>query len=216
MTKDNKVNIKLEVVKEKISGKIGIMVHFDSGSPNVVKDKDGYFWIPTLDEKDLIREAYDFLSGEKITMSPTKTPTETPKKEEPPIPEPKVEIKKEEIETPTIENPEETIPTPEPEIKQEEPPVEEPSPKEETPPKISEETVFEITGEEPTKTEEPPAEEKNEKNEEKAKVIVAADEDAIEAALKKHTDDDSLVEADEKTIIDRVLSQKKKGKWSKK
>ena len=45
-----------------------------------------------------------------------------------------------------------------------------------------------------------------------------ADNDAIEKALKKHVDtenDDSMKEVDEQTIIDRVLSQKKKGKWGK-
>jgi len=47
-------------------------------------------------------------------------------------------------------------------------------------------------------------------------MVVEADQDAIEAALKKHTkEDETLVEADEQTIIDKVLSQKKKGRWSK-
>ena len=47
-------------------------------------------------------------------------------------------------------------------------------------------------------------------------MIVKADADAIEKALKKHTEDkdESMVEADEKTIIDKVLKQKKK--WNKK
>ncbi len=218
MTKDNKINIKLEVVKEETSGNIGIMVHFDSKAPNVVTDKDGYFWLPTLDEKDLILEAFDFLPGEKIKISPAKPFTETPEKEETPIPEPKVEIKQEETPSPELEKPEETILPAEPEIKEEVPPPEEPLPTEETPPKISEETVFEITGEVPTKPDETPTEEKSNKEEkEQARVIVAADEEAIEAALKKHSDDDhSMVEVDEKTIIDKVLSQKKKGKWSKK
>ena len=46
-------------------------------------------------------------------------------------------------------------------------------------------------------------------------IIVEADFDAIEAALEKHigSRDNTIVEADEKTIIDRVLKQKKKGKW---
>ncbi len=39
----------------------------------------------------------------------------------------------------------------------------------------------------------------------------------IENALKKHQasdEDKTIVEADEQTIIEKVLSQKKKGKWS--
>ena len=51
-------------------------------------------------------------------------------------------------------------------------------------------------------------------------ILVEADADAIEAALKKHSKKDdnieSFKEADEQTIVDRVLRQKKKGKWSKK
>jgi hypothetical protein len=48
------------------------------------------------------------------------------------------------------------------------------------------------------------------------RVIVEADDAAIDAALKRHIDDDkSFVEVDEQTILDRVLSQKKKGKWTK-
>ena len=48
-------------------------------------------------------------------------------------------------------------------------------------------------------------------------IIVEADADAIDAALKKRTKkDESLIEADEQTIIDKVLSQKKKGRWSSK
>ena len=49
------------------------------------------------------------------------------------------------------------------------------------------------------------------------KVIIEADDAAIDAALKKHWErEKSFVEADEKTIIDKVLNQKKKGKWDKK
>jgi hypothetical protein len=46
-------------------------------------------------------------------------------------------------------------------------------------------------------------------------VIAQADFEAIDAALKKHTDKENyMVQADEKTIIDKVISQKKKGKWN--
>lgn len=70
---------------------------------------------------------------------------------------------------------------------------------------------------EPTENE-PKSDEKEIKKMEDEKIIVEADSDAIEAALKRHIhdEDSSFVEADEQTIIDKVLSQKKKGKWSKK
>jgi hypothetical protein len=47
-------------------------------------------------------------------------------------------------------------------------------------------------------------------------VISQVDIEAIDAALKKHNEkDEYIVQADEKTIVDKVLSQKKKGKWNK-
>ena len=60
------------------------------------------------------------------------------------------------------------------------------------------------------------AEELKTLDEEKDKaIIVEADADAIDAALKKRTKkDESIIEADEQTIIDKVLSQKKKGRWN--
>ena len=73
----------------------------------------------------------------------------------------------------------------------------------------------EIKKEEKEYTAEKTDEEKTEEG-----VIVEADSDAIEAALQRHMSkeekDDSFKEVDEQTIIDRVLNQKKKGKWSKK
>jgi len=59
----------------------------------------------------------------------------------------------------------------------------------------------------------------DEKKDKDEALLVEADGDAIERAIKKHTDedkDDSMVEVDEQMIIEKVLSQKKKGKWAKK
>ena len=39
MTKDDKINIKLEVCRDKTSGKLLIIAHFDENAPNVSKDK---------------------------------------------------------------------------------------------------------------------------------------------------------------------------------
>ena len=58
---------------------------------------------------------------------------------------------------------------------------------------------------------------KNYGDEQDKGLIVEADAEAIDEAIKKHSkDDDAIVEADEQTIIDKVLSQKKKGRWSRK
>ena len=62
MTKNNKTNIKLEVCKNKTSGKLSITAHFNSTAPNVFKDKDSFFWMPTEEEKDFLNEAYEFMA----------------------------------------------------------------------------------------------------------------------------------------------------------
>ena len=86
-------------------------------------------------------------------------------------------------------------------------------PEEQTPPleKAEEQpAIFEVTTEEDKHTE-PKKDEDT--------TIISADADAIDAALEKRRrskKDDSIVEADEQTIIDKVLSQKKKGKWARK
>jgi hypothetical protein len=233
MTKDNKINIKIEVCRDNNSGKLQIMAHFDGKAPNVTIDKNDYSWWPTVEERDLINEAFGLLPSTSNTTS-FPTPTETRKEEA--ITEPVIEEEKPSSE-PIIE--EEIKPSPEPEtiIKEEE--------SEELPPieKTEEESIFGVADKETKpmdyeeKIEEIEEEIKKEKEDLDAKVdikstdeidtesakiekeedegiIVEADSEAIEAALEKHSDkDDSIVEADEQTIIDKVLSQKKKGKW---
>ena len=94
------------------------------------------------------------------------------------------------------------------EPKPDEPMIDEPKPDE---PMIDEPMI-----EEPKPEEQKPDEPEGDKKEYGEDMVVEADQDAIEAALKKHTkEDETLVEADEQTIIDKVLSQKKKGRWSK-
>lgn len=219
MTKDDKINIKLEVCRDKTSGKLAITAHFNSNAPNVFQEKDGYFWVPTTEEKDLINEAFQLMPTD-AGYTPSGKTTPKPEKEEKPTSEPVIE--------------EEIKPTPEAQ-----PPENEKKPAYLQPlEKLDESDIFEVTDkdikadyldkdidkktEEPlAKSVEPPEEEKKpeepeeEKIDEDEKVMVEADSEAIEAALKKHTEKNkSIVEADEQTIIDKVLSQKKKGKWS--
>jgi hypothetical protein len=224
MIKQNKINIRLELIRDKLSGDFAIVAHFDSKASNVLIDKNEYTWMPTIEEKDLINDAFNFLSIKSEL-----------KKAEPKESEIKEPIsKKTLVEEPFSEDPlPETIPPKEskPEEKPEElPPIEKEEP-----------AIFEVTDEnvpseeldtEPEK-EEPidvkldikPDESEEEKQTEEKKdedegIIVEADAEAIEAALKKHTgkddEDKTIVEADEQTIVDKVLSQKKKGKWSRK
>jgi hypothetical protein len=213
MSKDSKINLRLEVFKDRNSGKLSITAHFNHNAPNVYRDKDGYIWMPTEEETELLNEAFDLI------------PTDTPAAHSPKDNLPKWgEDKK-------------IIPTPKPETKTEqEKYVEAP------PPLNREPTVFKANANsirteefvkdvnlphkdiqdkpyEHERKEQPKFDEKEtEKTQEDEGFIVEADENAINAALKKHVekDDKSFVEADEQTIIEKVLSQKKKGKWSRK
>ena len=225
MNKNEKVNVKLEINKDKQSGKLMIIAHFNKDSSNIIIKNDEYIWMPTIEEKDLLNEAFNFFPLEK---TPTKN---TPKHSE----------EEKEHKTPEIENQEpvikESLPPLEPETeinptKNQE--VEANKTIEKKPIKSEEPAIFEVTSEIPQKDIEPqesnkeldvkvdvkieePQQNTSESVEDK-KIIVEADQEAIEKALKKHSkkeeDDQSIKEADEQTIIDKVLNQKKKGKWS--
>lgn len=222
MSKDNKVNIKLEVCRDKNSGRLRIMAHFTANAPNVTIYQDEYIWIPTPEEKDLINEAFELIPLTASLAASAKPVTTVP---EPVIGEatPEPEIKEE------LKIKEEPGKDYKPEIEEKQ--IEESSIKKEEP------TVFEVTHEQSIEkdidnaldekdmdvkvdikdNEESSSETPSEDKKEEKDIIISADEDAIEAALKKHSDkdkDESIKEADEKTIVDKVLSQKKKGKWT--
>ena len=223
MAKQDKVNIRLELIKDKSYGNFTIVAHFDSKAPNVLVDKNEYIWMPTLEEKELLNDAFDFLSTKptlkqavaketntKLSL-PEKIPSEEPLYEKIPQKYTKPEEKPEEL--PTLEKEEE----------EEEPNIFEATEKKTT----SGYKDAEQNREEPMDAKADitsgESEEKiyaEEKKDEDEGIIVEADAETIEAALKKHAvkddEDSNLVEADEQTIIDKVLSQKKKGKWSRK
>jgi len=227
MAKEDKIHIKLEICKDEQSHGLTIMTHFDESAPNFFKDKEGYFWVPTVEEKDFLNEAFE-LAPSSETKTTHEKPVDMPseKKEEAPAFEPVVD-KKEEATTPEpiVDEKEETpLPEPTPVVEKEEEKTEELplSPfenKEMQEPvdmpsleQTEKEEIFEVTREEPA----PPHTDNATKEEDKG-VIVEADDHAIEKALKKRQakeDSSSIVAADEKTIVEKVLSQKKKGKWS--
>jgi len=205
MVKNDNINIKLEVCKDKNSGKLSIRAHFDSNAPNFAMDKEGYFWIPTFEEKEFINEAFQLIpidtsesNKEKMQRIEenldTKPVTHFPKvekqKETSIFTKSNFETKDEHLEKNVFEK-REDIQNKRYETEDEE-------------------------EEEEEKEEEPSYNEKEGRKKEE-RLIVEADDEAIEAAIKRRIEDDkSFVEVDEQTIIDRVLSQKKKGKWSKK
>ena len=73
MAEEDKIHIKLEICRNKDSDELAIMTHFDPNAPNFFKDKEGYLWMPTVEEKDFINEAFELMPINKIKTSSEKT-----------------------------------------------------------------------------------------------------------------------------------------------
>jgi len=187
MVKDGSIYIKIEITRDKKNNNLNIVTRLDKNAPNVFEDKDGLYWIPTQEEKDLLNDSFDLMPSTNTLPSLNKIEIKS-------IPKPETnETEKNEIEKP------DTLPK-----------IETPSPQVEVKPS----PPIELPQEEKTASEKTKYEETADEKEETA--IKKADDQAIENALKKHIeeneDDDSIVQADEQTIIDKVLKQKKKWK----
>jgi len=219
MSKDEKINLKLEVYKDKNSGKLSIIAHFYKTAPNIYKDKEDFIWAPTVEEKDFLYEAFKMIpEGKAVTPSKDENSKSDEYKETKDYLEPEKPIEKK-LSSETQSTTKETKTTEEPtEEKLEKSSVFSASEKD------TETEETKETKEEDTKTDDDTMlqeldddELKTLENEEDKALIVEADTKAIDEALKKHSkNDDTIVEADEQTIIDKVLSQKKKGRWSRK
>jgi len=195
MVKNNNINIRIEVCKNSFSGKLSIKAHFDSNAPNVSMDKDGYVWTPTLEEKEFINEAFQLIPVDNFVANKEKTlRTEENFETKPVAPLSKFEKQKE----PTVFN----------------------KTYDDTKDDRFEKNIFSKRPDIQNNRYEPDKEEpnhyENEAGKKDVRVIKESHDSAIEAALKRHMDDEDnpFVEADEQTIIDRVLNQKKKGKWN--
>jgi len=220
MSKDDNVNIKLEVCKDKASGKLLIKAHFNKKAPNVFEEKSGTYWLPTVEEKNLLHEAFQLLPTDVYQNPPDNynvnndtNPTDytqDPKTQENNNTNSYDDYNNDNVKTddlPQFDNPNETdLPlTDDEQIKKDDDKGKIDKKVDDAIKKADKKTPDEIYNAPDT-----------EKLLEDDGLIVEADSEAIEAALKKHSDrDKTLVEADEQTIIDKVLSQKKKGKWSK-
>jgi len=194
------------------------MTYFDHNAPNFSKDEEGYVWRPTIEERDFFNEAFEFIPNkDRIASHPLE------KREEKVVAPRLVETKSQvnvEYRRPETRPPERREVMPElqtPVNKEYKKPWERLSPFEkkdwkkstDLPPleKTQREAVFEVTEKESKPKDIDEADER---------IIAKADDAAIERALKKNVDDDKIIkEVDEQTIIEKVLSQKKKGKWSK-
>jgi hypothetical protein len=217
LVKEDNIHIRIELCKDEISGNLKLMTYFDHNAPNFSKDEEGYIWHPTIEERDFFNEAFEFILNKDYVMS---HPLE--KREEKVVAPTPVESKPQvnvEYRRPEIMPPERREVMPEPQTpvsKEYKKSWDESSPFEKNdwknsadqPPleKTEREAVFEVTEEE-TKP--------KDIDEIDERVIAKADDAAIERALKKNVDNDKTIkEVDEQTIIEKVLSQKKKGKWS--
>lgn len=65
MGKDNGVGIKVELSKDKNTGKLSVGVRFYSKAPNVSAEKDSFLWFPTDEEIDFLKEAFELFSKER-------------------------------------------------------------------------------------------------------------------------------------------------------
>ena len=214
MVKEDNIHIRIELRKDEISGKLKLMTYFDHNAPNFSKDEEGYFWCPTIEERDFFKKAFEFIPNkDQIMGHPLEKREERVVAPRPVETKPQVNVE--------YRRPErrEVMPEPQtPVVKEYKKPWEKLSPFEKKdwkkstalPPleKTQREAVFEVTEEESKPKDIDEADER---------IIVKADDAAIERALKKNVDDDdkTIKEVDEQTIIEKVLSQKKKGKWSK-
>jgi len=191
LAKENNIHIRIEICKDETSGELKLMTYFDTSAPNFWKDEEGYFWNPTIEERDFLNEAFEFMPSQNQVLG---SPMER-REEKFAAPKPQVtvtkEFKKSWEKPPSLEK------------KDLKKPVDKPV--------MEKEAVFEVTEE--STQEEPKS--INMKEEDDG-TITKADDAAIERALKKEVDEDKTIkEVDEQTIIEKVLSQKKKGKWSK-
>lgn len=197
MSKDKNIYIRLEICKDKNTGSLMLQTRFDPNAPNVTLEKDAYFWYPTREEQQFLNEAFDLI------------PPHTPASVSPKKPSSKTEKKTPAKQTPDPDN----VPHP---------PL---------PPSPFDHTQHATTSQPKSTTNDttypPPFTPRIEKppscqtiiippKDEDDNIYHQADNKAIDAALKRRLkhDNQEKAEADEPNIIEKVLKQKKKGKWS--
>lgn len=62
MKKNENIHVKLQVEKDRNSGKLTLNVHFDKDTPNFYTDKNVLSWCPTIEEIDFVNEAFKMIS----------------------------------------------------------------------------------------------------------------------------------------------------------
>jgi hypothetical protein len=65
MDENENIHIKLEISRDPMTGHLNLMTRFDPNAPNVVKDENGFSWLPTKEEREFLNEAFDMLLKKK-------------------------------------------------------------------------------------------------------------------------------------------------------
>jgi hypothetical protein len=69
MGKDHNVYIKLELSRDRNTGILNLITHFDLNAPNVFLDGKIFVWAPTEEEKDLLTDSFELMPDDKTTLS---------------------------------------------------------------------------------------------------------------------------------------------------
>ena len=62
MKKNENIHVKLQIEKDRNSGKLTLNVHFDKDTPNFYTDKNVLSWSPTIEEIGFVNEAFEMIS----------------------------------------------------------------------------------------------------------------------------------------------------------
>jgi hypothetical protein len=69
LVKEDNIHIKIELCKDEVSRELKVITCFDPDAPNFCKDEDGYFWCPTIEERDFLNEAFEFIPAQNQIKS---------------------------------------------------------------------------------------------------------------------------------------------------
>ena len=59
------IYIKIEINKDPSTGQINLIARFDPNAPNFIKDENGFWWIPTSEERKFINESFEMIQRKR-------------------------------------------------------------------------------------------------------------------------------------------------------
>jgi len=66
MGEENGIYIKIELCKSNNSNEFAMKIHFDQNAPNLFRNGENYSWMPTTEEMNIMNEASDLITSNKI------------------------------------------------------------------------------------------------------------------------------------------------------